>query len=261
MNQIKTPITYYGGKQKMLNEILPKIPKHKVYVEPFFGGGAVFFAKPPSEAEIVNDSNSKLVTFYRTMRDDFEGLKTLVDETFHSRTQHREADAIYKSDITDELKTAWSVWVQTNMSFGAMIGGGFGYDRGGKCALKLSNKKENFTAAYKERLRKVTIENNDVLKIIKVYDSPETFFYLDPPYVSANQGHYAGYTAENFRDLLNVCANMQGKFLLSTYPEEMLLEEFVPNNGWKTERHEKSLAVDGRRKENKIKIECLTWNY
>ena len=261
MSETKTPITYYGGKQRMLKEILPKIPAHKVYIEPFFGGGAVFFAKPPSKVEIVNDSNSKLVTFYRALRDDFENLQTLIDQTFHSRDQHKEADLAYKADDTNQLTTAWSVWVQTNMSFSSMIGGGFGYDRGGLCALKLFNKKENFTNAFKERFRKVTIENNDVLKIMKVYDSPDAFFYLDPPYVSSNQGHYAGYTASNFRDLLNFCSTMKGKFLLSTYPEEMLLEEFIPKNGWKTEQHQKSLAVDGRRKTGKIKTECLTWNY
>ena len=69
---MKTPITYYGGKQQMLNVILPKIPQHKLYVEPFFGGGAVFFAKAPSEAEIVNDINHRLVTFYRALKYDFE---------------------------------------------------------------------------------------------------------------------------------------------------------------------------------------------
>ncbi|MCA0229900.1 MAG: DNA adenine methylase [Bacteroidetes bacterium] len=63
--EMKTPITYYGGKQQMLSHILPKIPTHKIYVEPFFGGGAVFFAKPPSEAEIINDINHRLTTFYR----------------------------------------------------------------------------------------------------------------------------------------------------------------------------------------------------
>lgn len=262
--EMKTPITYYGGKQQMLNHILPKIPEHKLYVEPFFGGGAVFFAKTPSEAEIINDINHRLITFYRGLKYDFEALKEKVDETFHSRAQHKHSGVEYelgKEIISSPLSMAWAVWVQTNMSFGSQIGSGFGYDRGGKCALKLYNKKNNFTEAYQERMKRVTIESYDVLKVIKAYDSPTTFFYLDPPYVSANQGHYAGYTADMFRELLEACTKMQGKFLLSTYPEEMLLEEFIPKYKWNCEQHEKTLAVDGRRKENKKKIECLTWNY
>lgn len=114
--------------------------------------------------------------------------------------------------------------------------------------------------AYKDRLKKVTIENNDVFKVIKAYDSPDAFFYLDPPYVSANQGHYSGYTADDFKKLLDVCSQLQGKFLLSSYPETQLFE-YIEKFGWKSEKHEKNLAVDGRRKENKKKTECLTWNY
>ena len=53
--QVKTPISYYGGKQSMLKHILPIIPKHSNYVEPFFGGGAVFWAKDPKATEIIND--------------------------------------------------------------------------------------------------------------------------------------------------------------------------------------------------------------
>lgn len=258
---LKTPITYYGGKQMMLNQILPKIPPHKTYIEPFFGGGAVFWAKPPSEAEVINDLNHNLITFYRVLKYDFEALKEKIDETFHSRLQHKIADDIYKGgDEKDTLQIAWSAWVQTNMSFSSMIGAGFGYDRNGKCPLKLFNKKEALTTAYKDRLKKVTIENNDVFKVIKAYDSPDAFFYFDPPYVSANQGHYSGYTEADFFKLLSFCATLQGKFLLSSYPEPALFE-FIQKHGWKHETHEKTLAVDGRRKENKKKIECLTWNY
>lgn len=54
---MRTPISYYGGKQTMLKHILPLIPSHKIYTEAFCGGAAVLFAKRPSEAEIINDIN------------------------------------------------------------------------------------------------------------------------------------------------------------------------------------------------------------
>lgn len=247
----------------MLKELLPKIPQHELYVEPFFGGGALFWAKQPSAAEVVNDINHRLVTFYKVLKYDFEALKELVDETFHARHQHIESGKEYvagKDEVKDQVAMAWAVWVQTNMSFGSNIGAGFGYDRGGKCALKLFNKKEVFQEAYKLRLKKTTIECYDVLKVIKAYDSPNTFFYLDPPYVSANQGCYAGYTEADFRNLLEACTKLQGKFLLSSYPETILAEYRKAFN-WQTEDIVKTLAVDGRRKENKTKTECLTWNY
>lgn len=260
---MRTPITYYGGKQNMLKVILPKIPHHTTYVEPFFGGGAVFFGKPKSDFEVVNDINNRLITFYKVLKYDYDALQNLIDETFHSRHQHKTSDGEYEAgfeEIKDPLVMAWAVWVQTNMSFSANIGGGFGYDKRGTCALKNFNKKNAFTVAYQERMKRVTIESYDVLKVIKAYDSPDTFFYLDPPYASSNQGHYDGYTIEDFRKLLEACKNMQGKFLLSSYPEEILME-YRNETGWKFEDHEKILAVDGRRKATKTKIECLTWNY
>lgn len=261
--KMKTPISYYGGKQQMLKHILPKIPQHKLYVEPFFGGGAVFFGKEPSGAEVVNDINNRLINFYRALKYDFDDLKEKIDETFHSRAQHRDSAAEYdagKETILNPLEMAWAVWTQANMSFSHQIGSGFGYDRGGGCAFTLYNKKKDFTDAYQERMKRVTIESYDVLKVIRAYDTPDTFFYLDPPYVSSCQGNYAGYTEAQFKQLLEACVTMKGKFLLSSYPEKILMdyrEEF----GWKIEDHEKTLAVDGRRKVQKKKIECLTWNY
>ena len=65
LNDMKTPITYYGGKQSMLSIILPMIPEHNLYCEPFFGDGAVFFTKEPSKIEVINDTNREVVNFYR----------------------------------------------------------------------------------------------------------------------------------------------------------------------------------------------------
>lgn len=62
--KMKTPISYYGGKQTMLKHILPLIPKHSLYTEAFCGGAAVLFAKHPADCEIINDLNQGLVNFY-----------------------------------------------------------------------------------------------------------------------------------------------------------------------------------------------------
>lgn len=247
----------------MIRHILPLIPEHHTYVEPFFGGGAVFFAKPTSPAEVVNDINNRLITFYKVLKYDFDEIERLVDETFHSRAQYRDSSTTYCSqeeEVTDQVACAWSVWTQANMSFSSMFGAGFGYDKQGKTALRLANKKNRFTHAYQERLKRVTVESYDVLKVIKAYDAPDTFFYLDPPYVSSDQGHYDGYSVDDFRTLLDTCANLKGKFLLSSYPEPLLMK-YREKYGWKSSDHVKTLAVDGRRKEAKKKTECLTWNY
>lgn len=72
---MKTPVTYYGGKQKLVTTILPLFPEHVLYTEPFAGGAALFFAKEPSEIEVLNDLNSELINFYKVMQQDFISLQ------------------------------------------------------------------------------------------------------------------------------------------------------------------------------------------
>jgi DNA adenine methylase len=61
---LKTPVSYYGGKQQLATIILGLIPNHRLYCEHFLGGAAVFFAKEPSPVEVINDTNGQLINFY-----------------------------------------------------------------------------------------------------------------------------------------------------------------------------------------------------
>jgi len=64
---MKTPVSYYGGKQKLATKICSLIPEHTLYSEPFIGGGAIFFAKEPSPVEVLNDTNKELMNFYKVV--------------------------------------------------------------------------------------------------------------------------------------------------------------------------------------------------
>lgn len=75
---MKTPITYYGGKQMMVKHILPLIPEHHLYCEPFAGGLAVFFAKEKSKVEVINDLNRFVINFYQQIQNNFEALNAKV---------------------------------------------------------------------------------------------------------------------------------------------------------------------------------------
>lgn len=72
---MRTPITYYGGKQRLAKTIVSMIPSHKIYCEPFFGGGAVFFQKPKAGIEVINDKNDMLINFYLCIQNRFEELQ------------------------------------------------------------------------------------------------------------------------------------------------------------------------------------------
>jgi DNA adenine methylase len=112
-NTLKTPISYYGGKQQSLSRILPLIPEHRIYSEPFFGGGAVFFAKEPAKIEIINDTNKMVINFYKIAKREFKNLKAEIDVTLHSEEQYKEAREIYlNKDSTVEQNNVLRAWAK-----------------------------------------------------------------------------------------------------------------------------------------------------
>ena len=258
---MRPPITYYGGKQKLVKELLPLIPPHELYVEAFMGGGALFFAKEPSKAEIINDLNGNVSNFYRVVKTDFEELKKLINGTLHSRATYQDAKKIYncKEKIKPSLTVrAWAFWMLTNDGFAGKIGSWAVARQNNKIGKTLSNKRDNFCYEYAERLKEAQVESNDALLIIKQYDSPDTFFYLDPPYFNSDCGHYKGYKEADYVRLLEALVLIKGKFLLSSYPSEVLTQ-FIEKNGWNYKEIKQKANVSHLSK--KIKTEVLIWNY
>ena len=251
-----TPITYYGGKQTMCKLILPLIPPHNIYSEAFFGGGAVFFAKEPSKVEFINDVNGEIVNFYKMIKRNFAELKDEIDITLHSEYQLKEANEIYfKRKPETNVMRAWAVWVLSHQSFYSIFGNTWKCAKNRNGAKTVQAKKEMFDTKYVTRLEATSIFCRDALKMIANSDRDDTFHYIDPPYFNADMGHYGGYTANDFEKLLQLCATLKGKFMLSSYPSE-LLTQYALNYGWKVNSYDLSRIAGGGRK-----VECLTMNY
>ena len=260
---MKTPISYYGGKQNLITTILPLIPKHTTYTETFVGGGAIFWAKPKTEVEIINDYNRELINFYECVQNEFIELEKMVRISLHSRSLHNDASVIYNNPhMFDRLKRAWAVWVLAAQSFSSMLDGSFGYDKlSGTTSKKISNKRDGFTIDLSIRMQNVQIECTDALRVINSRDHEEAFHYCDPPYFNSDCGHYDGYTIDDFESLLKVLKNARGKFLLSSYPSD-ILNDYTKDCGWSVMQLEQSVSVaNGTGRPGKKKIEVLTANY
>jgi DNA adenine methylase len=188
---MKTPVTYYGGKQSMLKHIKPLVPEHKVYTESFAGGAALYWAKKPAEIEVINDINRNVITFYRVVKTKFEALKLRIDGTLHSREEHEFAGIIYQyPQFFEDVDIAWSVWCRSKMGFASKLDGSFGYDKTrNSMPKKITNAKESFTELLAKRLENTQIECTSALRIIKSRDTEETFHFVDPPYVNSDCGH------------------------------------------------------------------------
>ncbi len=260
---MKPPLTYYGGKQMLSKLIVPLIPKHNLYCEPFFGGGAIYFAKEPSNVEVINDTNGELINFYKVVKTKYSALNKEIQHTLHSREQHRVANIVLNyPQMFDEIKRAWAIWTSANQSFGAILGSTWKCDfKENASARQLKNKREHFTKEYAKRLEQTQIECRDALEVIRLTDSKETFFYIDPPYFNSNMGHYKGYTKEDFEKLLETLAKIKGKFLLSSFPSE-ILKQYIKKEKWFTKEFDKQLCLSSMPNiKKKRKMEVLTGNY
>lgn len=260
---MKTPISYYGGKQTLASKIIKLIPEHNMYVEPFVGGAAIFFAKPPSGVEVINDTNKELINFYRVVQNDFVSLEKEIQITLHSRDLHRKACVIYNNpDMFSEIKRAWAVWVKSTQSFSSKLDGPWGYDiKSNTTSKKVSNKRIGFTEEYAIRLQNVQVECTDALRIIESRDNDQAFIYCDPPYYNSDMGHYDGYTVEDYERLLNTLSKIKGKFLLSSY-HSPVLKEYTKTNGWSQISYKYKVSVANNHPTNKkVKEEVLTANY
>lgn len=260
--KLKTPITYYGGKQSMLKHIRPLIPKHTLYTEAFAGGCAVLFDKEPAEVEVINDLNIELINFYVTCVSQFDDLKKEVDKTLHSRAQHEHAWYIYNNpQFFTNVQRAWAVWVLSKMGFAGQLSKSFGFDKS-ECRhpKKIFFAKDAFNGDLKERLQYLTIESDDALRVIARYDTPEAFHFVDPPCVGSNMGHYANmFNDENLRDLLELLSTIKGKFMLTMYPNEVI-QSYVERCGWRIAKVDRQISAC-KAESRRMQEEWMVMNY
>lgn len=260
--KLKTPITYYGGKQGMLKHIRPLIPPHELYCEPFAGGAAVFFDKEPVKVNVINDLNGELINFYRTVVSHLDELRDEVSRTLHCRHQHQHAWYIYNNpDYFSNVQRTWAVFVLSKMGFAGQLSSSFGFDKSeGWHPRKMHNAKEIFNSDLKRLLEISTIECDDAFKVIIRYDCIHAFHFIDPPYVGSDMGHYSGmFNEQNLTELLLLCTKLQGKFMLTMYPNDVI-NEYANRSDWaihKIDRQVSACKTESRRRQE----EWIVCNY
>lgn len=259
---MKTPITYYGGKQKLVKHILPLIPVHELYGEPFAGGAAIFFAKENAKVNVLNDTNKELINFYKIVKSDFVSLEKEIQISLYSRDLHRKASVIYNNpDMFNEVKRAWALWILASQSFCSMLDDVWGYERSSSSKTKsINNKKEAFTMDLAIKLQDVQLECADALYVIRSRDMEKAFFYVDPPYYNSDMGHYDGYSIDDFEALLKLLSEIKGKFMLSSYPSP-ILQKYTKLFNWNIKTIDSKVSVSSKKDYLKRKTEVLTMNY
>lgn len=184
------------------------------YIEVFGGGGWVLFHKTPgNDFEVYNDFNSLLVNLYRCVRDKYEELQEELKYVLNSREDfERTKDILDKEQVEDDVKRAAYFYQLIRYSYAS------GLTSYGSQPHDIRSNFPLIEQAHR-RLAKVVIENKDFEKLIRQYDRPVSFFYLDPPYYDT-ESYYKNVGEEGFRKedhirLRDTLFSIKGKFLLS----------------------------------------------
>lgn len=261
------PFGWYGGKFSHLDWLLPLLPTCHHYCEPFGGSGAVLLNRSPSPVETYNDLDGEVVNFFRVLRDDKNRLIEAIGLTPFSREEFALACEIDPDLNNLERARRFFVrarQVRTGLAQKASLG------RWANCKntsrAGMSGVVSRWLGSVEdlpdiaERLLRVQIENRPSVDVIRLYDSPDTLFYCDPPYVHLTRGDHNSYgyemTDDDHRSLAKVLNSVKGKVAISNYQCE-LMDELYPGPQWiKTIAAEKTIHSTKDKR-----VEALWTNY
>ena len=270
---MKPPFSYYGGKIGLAPTIAAMLPPHRVYLEPYFGSGAVLLAKPPSTHEIVNDINAALVTFWRVLRDRPDDLTRVCALTPFARDEYELAANLTENGL-DDLEVARRWWIRVNQGFAKT-----GADRTGWCTTTGRNASVTGTIFSRlgrigpvaRRLANVSIENCDAVDMIERFaTSNDTVVYCDPPYLGETRttagrrtnGDYLHemMDTDSHRQLAEALHATPANVVLSGYHSRLYVDLY---RGWRRVEHTVTAHSSNaaRRTTRDTRVEVLWANF
>lgn len=255
---MKPVLKYPGSKWRIADQLVSMIPEHHTYCEPYFGSGAVFFRKPPSDIELINDLDDNIPNLFRRIRDAPEKLAAIVAATPFCRYEYERA--FYSRD-SDPFRKAADFLIKCWQGHGFRTNGnrvGWKNDVHGRESMYALRNWYNLPVdilEVAERLRKVQIDDKPALEVIRRFNFPDVFIYIDPPYLletrTAKQYRHE-MTEADHRELLEVISGMSAKIMVSAY-ENDLYNEILKN--WNKENFISHAEYGGKR------VETVWMNY
>lgn len=239
---VRGPLKWHGGKCRLASRIVRLMPRHVHYVEPYFGGGQVLFAKDPEGvSEVVNDVHAGLINFWRVLQDPqtFDHLRRRLEVTPFAEVEFEEAVA--RLSDPDPVVRAAAFFVRCRQSLAGRMDAFTGVTAT-RTRRGMNNETSGWLSAVDglpavhERLRRVLILNRPALDVIRQQDGHGTLFYLDPPYLPETRAAADMYAHEMTRadheELLDLVVGLKGKVLISGYPSGLYEERLVRRAGW-----------------------------
>jgi len=263
--RVHPPFSWFGSKSRHLKFLTPLLPADiKSYVEPFGGSASVLLSRHPVPIETYNDLNGELVNFFKVLRNNFDEFERAVNLTPYSRQEFMESISIPAD--SSSVERARLFFLRASTAYAGRSSKNHCYFCTSRSELRrgIPDRISRYLSAIENlpevsaRITTVQIEHMDALELIRKYDTPETLFYCDPPYLidvrKSSKDYDVEIDNEYHRKLANVLNDIQGFAAVSGYSSKLY---DVLYSGW--DRH---VAPVNRVCENHAERQEILWtNY
>lgn len=251
----KPLMRYFGGKWLSAPKIIPHLPPHRIYVEPFSGAASVLMRKDRSFSEVINDLDGEIVNLFRILRHEHiaNELQRRLQLTPYARQEFEEA----YGHTEDRIERARRLLVRSWMGYSTIA---YHNNTGFRTNVKYQRRSApagdwkrliNHIPKFVERLQGVAVENRNAIEVIRGHDTDDALFYVDPPYPqeTRREGTYKFEMTTDDHVVLSQCLRfVKGMVVISGYACELYDQELYPD--WT--RVEFDALADGARPRTEV---------
>ena len=244
-----------GNKKRIAKDIQKHFPPHKIYIEPFFGAGGMFFNKPKAKYNIVNDLDSDVFNLFQVVMNQKEEL----EKAFYMMPIHSDLLDYWKeNEETEPIMKALRFIFLSNLTF-----------MGAGASMRFTATKQEYAQNFESLLNQthnhlfdIHFNNTDCCKFITDIsfqkdgrnDQQKTFIYCDPPYIDTDDNYFNSFTEQDSFDLFNTLEESKCKWAMSEFNHPFILEQAK-------ERNLNVITIGERQNLKNRRIEILVTNY
>ena len=208
-----------GNKKKLAKKIQAYFPKHKIYIEPFFGAGGMFFNKPKAQYNIVNDLDSDVFNLFQVVMNQKEEL----EKAFYMMPIHSDLLEYWKTNQeTDPIKKALRFLFLSNFTY---LGKGDTLRNGTENPKNILYKNIDNTSDCLENVQFFNKDFKQFLKLLREKNAKDSFIYCDPPYLSTANNYLDGFTQQDSLDLFDTLEQTKCKWAMSEFDHPFILQQ------------------------------------
>lgn len=213
-----------GNKSKIAVEIQKYFPPHKIYIEPFFGAGGMFFNKPKAKYNIVNDLDSDVFNLFMVVMNQKEEL----EKAFYMMPIHSDLLNYWKkNEETEPIKKALRFLFLSNISF---MGAGSSIKFGTENPKNTIYNNLDKTFELVNDVQFLNCDFRSVFSKIQIREIEDTFIYCDPPYQNTDDNYSNSFTEQDSIDLFNTLQETGCKFAMSEFDHPFILDQAKQRN-------------------------------